>query len=269
MILDFKAFNENMSDIFRSAHGSIDADNLIPISRLVGKSRMPTAEELEAAAEFIQGDPEKFFYNPGDFLNSIIYWDGPLFYGFPGSISLEVLKMMRVDKVLERIQGAWEEAKRTKNYKKLFNFVEKKILIPFFVEIYDKIPDSQKYDIFKDLYVRSEYGFDMIPKKILQDCFEKRTLSTEWKKRIESLKKKAKDGKLTVYRGVGTQSAEKDALSWTLSKKTAKFFSNRFGGNGKILTKEIPLEKAMDYIEDRGESEVLIKESSKPYPFAI
>lgn len=87
MILDFKAFNESMSDIFRSAHGSIDADNLIPLSRVTGKPRMPTEDELEAAAEFIQGDPEKFFYNPGDFLNSIIYWDGPLFYGFPGWVS--------------------------------------------------------------------------------------------------------------------------------------------------------------------------------------
>jgi hypothetical protein len=141
--------------------------------------------------------------------------------------------------------------------------MDKKVLIPSFVQMYKDIPDKDKYEIFKDLYVRSEYGFQSFPVEIIKDCFSKRKLSPEWKKRSAEFKKKAKlnpDGTITLYRGENVDSAKSDdAFSWTLDKKTAKFFADRFSkGSGRIVEKTVSPEEVIDYLDDRGESEVIL-----------
>jgi len=68
------------------------------------------------------------------------------------------------------------------------------------------------------------------------------------------------DVTLTIYRGENVDSAKgDDAFSWTLDKKTAKFFADRFSkGSGRIIEKTIKVEEVIDYLDDRGESEVIL-----------
>ena len=152
-----------------------------------------------------------------------------------------------------------EDLQKSKKYDELFSRVDKKVLFTVFQELFDEIPDNQKYDIFIDLYVRSEFGFEKLPKDILEKCFRVRQLSSEWKQRMQELSKLKKnpDGTVTVYRGEGSRST-KDGMSWTLTRKIAKFFANRFGQSGKVVTKKVKPEEIMDYLQDRGEAEVLL-----------
>lgn len=257
--LTFEKFNESIEDIFRSAHAAVDKKNLQPLKQNIGKANFPSQAEVDKAVEFLGIDPEYLYANPGDILNPIVYWKGPIFYGFFGGLNFEALKMMQVDKYFEQKHKYVEDALSAKNFDKLFARVDKKILIPTFIEFYKEIPDDQKYNVFIDLYMRSEFGFEMFPKEILADCFEKRTLSADWKKRIAALKKKFKgETEITVYRGQGSKST-KDGMSWTLDKKTAQFFANRFGQKGKILEKKVKVAEILDYLTDRSEAEVLLK----------
>ena len=203
------------------------------------------------------------FYNQRDMLHSIIYWKGPFFYGFFGGLNIEALKMMQADKYFEQKTKFINDMFKKKDYESLFTRVDKKILIPTFIDMYDEIPDNQKYDIFTDLYVRSEYGFQMFPIEIIKDCFNKRLTSKDHNERMEELKKDMKlndDGTVTVYRGENTKSAKSDdAFSWTLTKKTAKFFAERFSkGTGKINEKKIAPKEIIDYLPHRAESEVIL-----------
>jgi hypothetical protein len=68
------------------------------------------------------------------------------------------------------------------------------------------------------------------------------------------------DGTVTLYRGENLQSAKpEDAFSWTLEEKTAKFFSDRFSkGSGKVITRNVDPKEIIDYLNDRGESEVIL-----------
>jgi hypothetical protein len=68
------------------------------------------------------------------------------------------------------------------------------------------------------------------------------------------------DGTVTIYRGENTKSANSDdAFSWTLTKKTAEFFADRFNkGGGKINKKDINPKEIIDYLPNRGESEVIL-----------
>jgi hypothetical protein len=261
-LLTYEQFNESsMADIFQSAHAAVDRDELIPLEDLIGRPKFPTQKQVDAAVEFLNIDPEYLFYDPHNFLNPIVYWKGPMFYGFFGGLDMEALKMTHADRYFEQKAKFFEDHLKRKDYEGMFNRIDKKILIPSFVDMYDEIPDKQKYNVFTDLYVRSEFGFGMFPKDILKDLFTKRKFSADWKKRMQDFKKKAKlnsDGTVTIYRGEGSKST-KGGMSWTLERKTAKFFADRFGSGGKVITRKIDPDQVLDYLQDRGESEVLVQ----------
>jgi len=259
----YQQFNENIADLFRSAHAAIDPEELIPLEDLVGNPKFPSEEEFDQAIEHLEIDAQHLYYNPKDIISPFMYWDGVVYEPFHGQLDMEAFKMFRTKERLKHKLERAEKYLKSKNYEGLFSSMDKKVLIPSFIQMYNDIPDKGKYEIFKDLYVRSEYGFQSFPIDVIKDCFSKRKLSTEWKKRIEDFKKKAKlnpDSTITLYRGENVDSAKSDdAFSWTLNKKTAKFFADRFSkGSGRIVEKKVTPEEVIDYLDDRGESEVIL-----------
>ena len=62
---------------------------------------------------------------------------------------------------------------------------------------------------------------------------------------------------LTVYRGVKPK-GEVLALSWTLSKKKAEWFANRFQSDGTVYRAKIPREHVLAYFNCRSEQEVVL-----------
>ena len=65
---------------------------------------------------------------------------------------------------------------------------------------------------------------------------------------------------VTIYRGVTEKSSEiSTALSWTLSKEVAKFFSTRFDSDGEIYCAKINKEDILVANNLRNEFEVIVK----------
>ena len=62
--------------------------------------------------------------------------------------------------------------------------------------------------------------------------------------------------KFTIYRGTGADD-DNNGISWTLSKKVAKFFADRFRDDGVVLEREIARSDALFYTNGRGEEEVI------------
>lgn len=263
-----KLYEDFGSDIFKAAHGAVDPNDLIPMKKLIGKATdnkgiIPTQEEFDKVVKFLKADPEYFYVNPKNFLEPVVYWKGPFYHGFFGGLNMESLKMMQVNKRFEMKKKDFEKYFKDKDYIQLFNRTDKKILIPTFIKMYDEIPDDQKYEIFVDLYQRSEYGFGTFPPEIINNLFPYRKSSAEWKGRMRELKKDMKlnpDGTVTVHRGENHESADEDrAFSWTLNPETAEFFANRFDkGAGDILSKDINPTEIIDYLTSRGESEIIV-----------
>jgi len=253
----------SMSDLFKSIHGAIDEKDLVKLKDLVGKDKFPTKGEFDATVEYLGVDPDKIFYNKNSIIGPYVYWDGPLFYEFPAGLDMKAMEMFRTKDAIAYFQSKMDRMLKSKDYVTVFSIIDKKILFPMFIKMYDEIPDSQKYNVFIDLYVRSEYGFETLPHKLIRDVFSKREMSAKWKKRMTDFGRKARtneDGTVTIYRGENTRSTRQDAAySWTLSRKTAVFFANRFSkGTGKIVKIDVDPSVVLDYLEDRGEAEVLI-----------
>ena len=248
-----------MKELFKSLHGAIKENTLQKLIDLVGQSGMPTKAQFEAVVAYLEIDSQDLYFEPGSIVGRFSYWKDCIYYNIP-MFEIEALKMFKTKEALEYFGKKMSECKTQKNYSELFSLMDKKILIPMFVKLYGEIPDEQKYDVFVNLYVRSEYGFDQFPKEIIVDAFSKRFASKKWESRMKDFKKKIGSvSEITIYRGQGSLSTNStDAFSWTLKKTVAKFFADRFGSKGKVITDNIEISKVVDYIDDRSEAEIIL-----------
>lgn len=264
-IKSYAQFNEShdINSLFKLLHSAIDKNDLVQVNNLIGKPGFPSEDEIEEIEEFLNIERDFLYYNSHDYIHPFVYWKGPVFYQFIGKMDINTLKMIHADKMINQISNTMNRYIENKNYESLFSRIDKKILIPTFIELYDDIEDKDKYNIFIDLYVRSEYGFGMFPEDLIKDVFSKRHLSQEWKERMISFNEEFPQEEIEIWRGVGANSAdENNAFSWTTSKKTAKYFADRFSkGTGKLLSKTVNKKEILDYLTDRGESEILLMPS--------
>jgi hypothetical protein len=67
---------------------------------------------------------------------------------------------------------------------------------------------------------------------------------------------------VTVYRGIGKETEPswlaEIGFSWTLNKEKAEWFSHRFGGDGRVVTKVIPKNLLVGPLTGRSEDEMLL-----------
>ena len=157
-------------------------------------------------------------------------------------MNIEELIQKRTDKIKECIEN--------EDYETILFLLDKPYRLQTYENIFYLIPDDKKYDIFISVYVSAEYGFNDISEDFLDEILEYRP-----NKEFPEL-----DEELIICRGEGKESTNKEyALSWTTDIKIAEFFANRFGDNGVIYKGKVKKEDIIDFIQDRGESEVLVK----------
>ena len=259
-IKTFKTFESNyIHDLFKDSHSALDLSKLIPIKKVINKKGHPTQQDINDIIDFVNLDPNFIYYDPNNSLYPYIYWKDFIYLEFFGTLSLEAAKMMMLDKRLNYQQNKFDEFLSKKDYDTAFQLADKRIVIPLYIKLFNDIPDNQKYEVFIYLYMRSEFGFEQFSSDFLDKVFATRFLSPDWKKRMNKLHKIIKpdeNGYIMAYRGEGVA---EDVLSWTLDKKIAKFFANRFGNNGRVIYDKVKVDNIMDYLTDRSESELLVK----------
>ena len=111
-----------------------------------------------------------------------------------------------------------------------------------------EITDEEYWDLVKGIWSRQEFNTDGNRKKNWKKIFSHRP-------KLPSLTEELPD-RFTAYRA-----GKADGFSWTLDKKTAEWFHNRFKsqfGNIPFLTKPFTKEDAVFYTNDRNEKEVVI-----------
>lgn len=118
--------------------------------------------------------------------------------------------------------------------------------------------DDVMYDYICQSYSRIEcsYGYDRLFGELKQ--LKRQSNGLIGLKLQESLKDKALDGSIVVYRGINSKNRE-DGLSYTLDLDTAKFFANRWsnGEKGTVRKYKVKIDDVVAYIDSRNEYEVL------------
>ena len=242
----------DISSLFQQLHGILDVEALVP---LANRRDLVKKKQYDELVNYLEVDPKNLYFDPNNQLHCFIYYDGLLYLPLY-AVQLDALKMMHIKEMLQQQLERLHKLEKAKDYDTLFHVIDKKILIPAFVKYYKTIPTDQVYDVFVDLYQRTEYGFDKIPKDVTAYAFQHRVESSDWHDRIEQLRKKCKKEFVKIYRGE-THKSTPNNMSWTLKKQVAQFFANRFNSQGKILEKTVKVSDILDYITSRSEEEVL------------
>ena len=254
----FENFNkEDMLGIFKNAHASTSKNDLVLAKTRIGKDF--SKEEYQECIDYLGVDESFLFYDKSNALYSFIYWKGPVYVQIT-AFNIKFLEMLRMKEMILQKEEQYKNMVEKKDYVHIFSRINKSIMFQYFLDVLNEIKENQLYDIFISMYTRAEYGFDLIPIDILKKIFKSRFLSKEWKKRLNELKKSKfyklnSDGTITIYRGESSESRKDDGYSWTLDPETGKFFANRFS-KGNIKSKNVKPEEIIDFINDRGESEV-------------
>ena len=250
-----EAYDEFMSNLFQSLHGAIKKENMIPITKVGRPEQLATLDSLGIDKNFV-------FQDPKGFIDKYNYWNGPVYVGLM-NLSEDVLKMMRASERIKMMTEDMNSLMASNNWGKVFSMMEKKILIPMYIELFDRISDNHKYEVFMDLHVRSEFGFEMFDNDFIKKVFNYKTLNKGYNARMAAFDKNSQknltpEGKIKVYHGKNGDYNAYDEMSWTLSRKTASFFANRFQSKGTIVTRLIDRSEVQDYYNQRGEHEVII-----------
>jgi len=157
----------------------------------------------------------------------------------------------------QAVQDQIDDARDVLDVYRLFN---KPYLMVFLHHAQPFLSTDDFSNLLADAWVRTEspHNDPNFTREDLLDMFhaaDRRVLMDE----SEYAEYEALDDPVTVYRGVTPYNADSvDALSWSLSYDTAKWFSQRYGQNGTVYSAEISKEHIFALFSSRNEAEVIV-----------
>lgn len=248
---------QNIESLFKQVHTPLKIKELIPINqeniekinRLTGS--MFKIETIDKVFAEMGLEIKNLFYSPVGFYP---YWyvEG---FSFIGTMALESnwLKIIKenTSKHNKSLQELWEN----KNFAQFFTIINASFAFDVFLNRIDDIPKANIYPIFKSLYINNDYGFQDIEKNMVH-----KILSLNNDKSFIQKIHIPQNGFVSIYRGECSESSNyKNAYSWTLNYDTALYFATRFNSlESKIYKAKVHVSNIVDFIEDRGEQEILV-----------
>lgn len=260
----------NLSNIFSMSNRSMDMNDLYPATYLKDKEMkkqieaelkleeaLMSHEELLNISNYLEVSANDLYIPKTQLFDMYYYMDkdlGILVSLFDGEKN--TLKKFRVKEQIEFQKDYIKNFLKVSDFDSYFSFIDSKIRIMMLNNMFNRIPDSQKYSVFQLVYSSAEYGFDKINKNILKEV--KRHIPTETKETL--LNYANEDGTVTIYRGEAEKSTKlKEAISWTTKLETALYFSRRFSNlNPAIYKAKVSPDNIIAYIDSRGEDEILV-----------
>lgn len=153
-----------------------------------------------------------------------------------------------------KVKGV-KDALANNKYSSYIFLHERPYRLDAFTLIQSKLSDTQYWSLLSDIWTDTENQWQGLNKwkQLLSSNRPSRhyLMNEEEFNLLQSL-----PDEVTIYRGCQAGINE-NGLSWSLNKKKAEFFANRFGKEGIILERKIPKSNIIAFLNGRGESEVI------------
>ncbi len=223
-----------------------------------GEEPLVAEEELKTALEYLEVDIDDLYYdeNAFAFLDRFVYFDGLVWVGI-SSFDMKYLEFSQRKKAIHAGKKMIAKYISEDNWSMAFVLMDKRISMANFILLNDQVPKNQLIDVFAEVWVRAESGFDMFDSDMIREIYAKGEPTERFLEAKAYLTSVADgEGFLTVYRGVNDTT--EDALSWSLKKDVAEWFSNRFSRSGTLQQAKVHVDNVIDYFDFRNEYEVLV-----------
>jgi hypothetical protein len=248
--------------IFQSVNASIDFGE--GVFHLVDHPEYQPEGFLEYV-ELLEADADGFYYRPDALINKYFYYKDYFHYDFFTFNLFIEREMLAMDTHLSlaesprfKSQREWALKTLEKDISLYVQLVDKKFRFKLFIELFDRIPDKEKFDTFMAVYTQGEFGFGVFTREFIERVVAYRHLSEE-EVPLKTEFPEIKGEYITIYRGATPQSTPIDkAYSWTMDKKVARYFATRWGEKGTIYQGRVKIDKIISHYDGRNEKEILV-----------
>jgi hypothetical protein len=251
------------SNIYRLGNLSLYTEDFIPVSELekenVGAKyshlfNIPMSEvykEIIQCISYLEKDIKDFYFTPNAF-DKFCYLKRCLYVTIT-VFNMEFIKMFQIKEKIEHWDKVNTKLVNEGDFKKLFDLVDPAIRIMAYKEMFEIIPDSQKYEIFKSIYTTSHYGVEYFEEEFITKVQKYRT-----SKDLFFLTEETDSREIEIYRGEENLSTHySESYSWTTDINVALGFASFFTTGGVVYTGKVNKDDIVDFL-DTGESEVIV-----------
>lgn len=209
--------------------------------------------ERESAEKVMRhiGASIKELYVNDNLFKPYLLWDGRFTTLELFTIGEELKAFPGYENLWIKLKSNIKKLEQEKKYEDVFHMMSKQMTFSIFELFMHSIPEDQAYQIFKNIYSRAEYDFDILNWEDIEElCRRQNQLD------IQLLRERFGE-EITIYRGE-THKSNKEGYSWTTNYDIAAWFAHRFNSNGRVLKGKANINEVLTYIDNK-ESEVLIQ----------
>lgn len=233
----------------------LSSENLRPIST-ASESTLKTFG-FENIKEISNKYIKNLFLIEKSLTPTIIYYDYPYCCSMIVMDKTVVGHSATIDETIESVKTITNKNIQREKYSQWLLSLPHGICFEYLNRLFTEteIISKNMIDAFRDIYVTENYNFELIDENVLMKI--KNNLTDEYMKNIKNLPEK--DGRVTVYRGIGDKS-NPAGVSWTLNKMAAYNFACFYNSNeAAVLTGKVKKEDIIIYFDEvEHEREVIV-----------
>lgn len=226
---------------------------LIPVVELQNLRQYFNKLKYQEAAEYIVAsglELAHFYFKRDDPFACFCYYRDLVWIDIP-VFTREGLESFQIMQLIEFEEQRVKDCISRGDFRTLFYIADKRIALLVFEELFDSIPDEDKYDHFWFIYSRCGLGLDDFPPGYIEEIQRFRT---------GPLEMPGDHSGLEIYRG---QSEPRSTTihreySWTVDLNTAIRFAVEQGGETRVYKALIDKQDAAAYIKRKNEKEIVV-----------
>lgn len=226
-----------------------EKNRLLNLEEIIDGSCKPPSFSFAGALELIRGARR----DPGDFYMRLPEQGPPLFCYYKGFVLIEAEQLDQA--MLEQIQAAEGELNRvvaSRDFRRFFELIDPRLKLELLVEVFDFIPDSEKYPLVEEISAGLPGGFQALPEDFQQKARRYRGASSD---------RPLSDENNLVYIYRGQSAGDKgpgEGLSWTTDINVAVLYALNGGQAGSVYQAAVHSGDIINYVTENREKEVLV-----------
>ncbi len=190
-----------------------------------------------------------FYYNRGNYFAWFCYCRDYVVVDIPHFTAIAMKNYRITDRIkleTERLQ----QALHNQAYKAFFYMVDPRMALLAYRQLFDQLPDQDKYSLFRLVYARSGSQLMDFTRESINKIISYRP--------PQNISGVDQDGYITIYRGqIPGSTPVQEATSWTTDLNTAIYYGTRFNLLGEVFTALVHQQKVVFYIRSRNEKEII------------
>jgi len=186
---------------------------LVPLKALADIPCKPAQFQLETLQSQIRAaglDPDDFYYNQGNTEFPYCYYRGMILLEFHAIDN----KADEINTLIQRTINDINESVAKRDFDSFFHLVDSRLLPELYIEVFNFIPDQDKYRLFEQIWRFNEDSHTVFPASFIKKVRQYKGVTSQRPVADEA-------GYVQVYQYEYGTAAPEEAASWTIDVNTA------------------------------------------------